>query len=118
MKSLLILDDSDDIMFVLGEFLKSKYEIIGKTHTIAQAEEALIQHPFTHLIVDYRIERKALELMLLQRWRVTYPNIEYIAIFTGLHLDRRLWPNGCDELFQKPEDLRRLLRMMCEMAAR
>lgn len=115
MKALLLLDDNQDMLFILNEFLKTAFDIVIQTCAIEQAERALAQVPFTHLVADYRIGAYALESGLLPRWRAEHPSLDYIAIFTGVHFERSEWPEGCDELFQKPEDLHRLLRTMLDL---
>lgn len=115
MKALLLLDDNQDMLFILNEFLKTAFDIVVQVCSEVEAEKALSQRPFTHLILDYRIEARSQEPKLLTRWRTAHPSIEYIAIFTGVRFDRNHWPDGCDELFQKPEDLHRLLRIMLDL---
>lgn len=118
MKALLLLDDNQDMLFILNAFLKTAFDVVAQVSSVADAEQALSQGRFTHLVLDYRIETKTLEPTLLKRWRAAYPSIEYIAIFTGVCLERHYCPDGCDEVFLKPADLHRLLRTVLDLGDR
>jgi len=115
--SLLILDDNQDTLFVLKEFLQTAFNPVAQARTVAEAERALAEQRFTHLLLDYRVGSRTLAPALISRWRADHPDIAYVAIFTGVQLERHSWPEGCDEVFQKPDDLHRLLRTMLDLGA-
>lgn len=117
MSALLILDDNEDTLFVLKEFLQTAFEPVVQARTVAEAERALAEQRFTHLLLDYRVGSRPLAPALISRWRAEHPDIAYVALFTGVRLEQHCWPEGCDEVFQKPEDLHRLMRAMLDLGA-
>ncbi|MDY6821512.1 MAG: sigma-54 dependent transcriptional regulator, partial [Deferribacterota bacterium] len=104
--NLLIIDDEENILWVLKEGLNDKDLIIHTSKSIVEAEKKLENNPIRICIVDIYIDGvNALDH--IKRWMSKYPDI-YFIIITAYNTSSNIIDSiklGAIDIFTKPFDI-------------
>jgi response regulator RpfG family c-di-GMP phosphodiesterase len=112
MKTLLIVDDQQDLELLFRRFLRKQFDHIYFANSAAVADALLGENTITHLVMDARLPDTSSGNECIAVWRSKYSSIRFAGLFTGMSEFQNATIPGVDKIFLKPDGFDSLLNVL------
>ncbi len=112
MRTLLIVDDQQDLEFLFRRFLRKQFDQIYFANSAAVADVLLEQNTITHLVIDARLPDTFSGSECIAIWRSRYSSIRFAGLFTGMSEFQNATIPGVNQIFLKPDGFDALLDVL------
>jgi two-component system, OmpR family, phosphate regulon response regulator OmpR len=115
MLRVLLVDDDEDLLFIVGEYLESKGIEFHLANSAAQARKRLAHFHYDLVVSDFQMPGES-GLDLFRSLSLRYPEIPFVLMSGNMdsRLRREALSMGVWNVLEKPFDLRQLRRFILE----
>ncbi len=115
MLRVLLVDDDEDLLFILGEYLESNGIEFHFTKSAAQARQRLAHFHYGLVVSDFQMPGES-GLDLFRSLSLRYPEIPFVLMSGNMdsRLRREALSMGVWNVLEKPFELRQLKRLIID----